>query len=535
MSDSLAKPRVRLTLTPSDGGPPEERELPFVVGVIADLSAHRASGLPPLADREFVEIDRATFDRRLAGAAPRLTIRVPDRLTGRDEQFEVDLMFLKMSDFEPAGVARQLPLLRRLINDRAVIANSDRELREIDQRLSRQLAAVLHHPEFRKLERTWRGLEQLVGAVPEGSAVKVKVLNVDRATLAQDLAEADGFDQSVLFQKVYDEPLAELRGEAFGLLVGDEEFTRQPGDLELLRGIAGVAEFALAPFVAGAAPGLFGCERFADLPPARTLAGRFEGPEYAAWRSFRESEEARFVGLALPRVLGRAHYDPVTHPVGEFDFDEGVDGSGESQQLWVSGAWSVAARAVQSFAATGWFRGLAGPVEGLPAFVVTEHGRSRKQFAEAIFPDAAAAELAKLGFLPLVEQPGGPHLAGSASCQKPKLFHDPRVTAHAAAGARLDYLLSLARFPLLLKVKARAALGSVATARALEEELNATLGLYVLPGGESPARPLRDAGVQIVKSADATFYQAKIRLRPYYQIDEPDLVMNFQTEMPLRT
>ncbi|MBX7105277.1 MAG: type VI secretion system contractile sheath large subunit [Gemmataceae bacterium] len=529
MSSDASAARVRLNHAP-------DIEFPFVVGVIADLSAHRASHLPPLADREFIEINKSNFDKRLAQAGPHLSIRVPDLLTGEDEKLDVDLTFLSLRDFEPAAVVQQLPMLKRLTNDRTVIANSERDLKEIDRRLSRQLAAVLHHPEFRRLERTWRGLEYLVSLVPADASVKIKALNVNRKTLTQDLAEADGFDQSTLFLKVYDDALESPECELFGMLVCDEEFSHAAQDLELLRGLAGVAEFSLAPLVAGTGPAMFGCEKFADLPAARNLATKFEGPEYAGWRSFRDSEESRFAGLTLPRVLGRSHYDPITHPVGDFEFDEGVDGTGEAHQLWMSGAWAVAGRAVQSFAKSGWFRGMTGPVEGLQALAVVDGGRTRRQYAETVIADSAAVELSKLGFLPLVEQTGGVGVAGLASCQKPKQFHDSRITAHAATGAKLDYLMSLARFPLLLKAMARATLGGHSSAGELERALGKALGQYVVTdGADTPARPLREASVQVIKPQGAPYHQAKLRLRPHFQIEDPDFFMNLQTEIPLRT
>lgn len=514
----LSTPRVRLTR--GDG------EFPFVVGVMADLSAHRAGALPPLAERAFVPVDRASLDRRLAQAAPHIALRVPDRLTGGDALFEVELSFLKMTDFEPAAVARQLPMLRRLIEDRKALAESDRELREIDARLSRQLAAVLHHPEFRAIERTWRGIEYLVNCVPPDAAVSIQLLNVNRKTLSHDLAEADGFDQSELFLKVYDEPLSDPEGAPFGLLVSDIEFTRHAGDLDLLRGLAGVAEFSLAPLLAGVAPAIFDGELWARLPGGRELAKQMEGPDFAAWRSFRDGEESRFVGLALPQVLARTHYDPIRQPVGDFDFDEAIDGAGPDHQLWMSGSWAVAARAIATFADAGWFAKLPGRVEGLPGIAVSERGRSQKQHAETTLADATATELMKLGFLPLVERADGLDLIGSATCQKPKQYHDAAVTRHAATGAKLEALLSLTRVALWLKAQARAG-----TPRTLEAELTKLLTSLV---GDDPTRPLREASVQVTKPADAPYPLAKLRLRPHRDSEDPDFFMNLQTELPVR-
>jgi type VI secretion system protein ImpC len=536
MADNAA--RFRLTLPGDADG--AGVEMPFVIGVLADLSGHGSARLPALEEREFVPVDRSNINQMCAAAAPRLSLRVSDRLTDSDNQVEVDLSFHQMSDFYPAAVARQIPFLKTLIRDRESLGGSEARLAEIDKRLSRQLLAVMHHPEFRRLESAWLGLAYLVGTLPDEATIKIKVLNVDRKTLAHDLAEADGFDQSILFQKVYDD--AYDQSEPFGLLVGDYEFSHSANDVALLQGIAGVAEFALAPFVAGACPKLLGLENFADLIAVRNVAKLFESPEYATWRSFRDSEESRFAALTLPHALARTHYDPITHPVEDFDFDEGANGTDVQQQLWMNAAWVFAGRAISAFARAGWFVKCCGAESGrvndLAGLAFRSGGRTQKNYTDSTLTELHDRDLAQQGLLALSEVNGAATFLGAASCQKPKLYHDSTITAHAAKGARLNYMLSLARFPQFIKLLAQSKAGSFGSVKTCESWLNEQLNKFVVANpnaGDEAARPLREGRVEIKAVAGSPYHQAILHLRPHFQIDDPDFFIRLGTEIPLPT
>lgn len=527
----MAAARFRLTHSVESGG---TAELPFVVGVIADLSGQ--GRLPPLNARSFTAFDRNSLDNLMADAGPRLTLRVPDRLTDSGDQFEVELRFEKLSDFYPAAVARQVPFLRKLIDLRKDLDVSDPQLVEIDKRLSRQLVAVLHHPEFRRLEGTWLGLAYLAAQVPGDVPVKLKVMNVNRAALAEDFTKADGFDQSDLFQKVYEQPYSDTSGEPFCLLISDLEFAHQPADeVALLRNLAGVAEFALAPLVAGASPKMLGLENFAGLSGVRDVSKIFDKAEYAPWRSFRDSEESRFVGLAMPHVLARPHYDPITHPVEDFDFDEGAVGTDPTQHLWTSAAWAFAGRVLAALGRDGWFMKCCGRdggwVDDLPSLADYQGAKTRKQFTDGKLNEMTEVELSGRGFLTLSELTGEPMFLGAASCQKPKQFFDEKVTAHADKGAKLNYMLSLVRFAHLVKVLARSKYGAFDNAKACEKWLNDRLGEFV---GNEPARPLREAKVEVKKAQGSPYHQAVLTLRPSYQTEDPEFFMRLGTEIPLR-
>ncbi|HEX4591858.1 MAG TPA: type VI secretion system contractile sheath large subunit, partial [Gemmataceae bacterium] len=234
---------------------------------------------------------------------------------------------------------------------------------EIDKKLSAQLNQIMHHPEFQKLEGTWRGLDYLVKQSETGERLRIKVLNVSKKELAKDLEKAVEFDQSRLFKIVYEAEYGQLGGYPFGMLIGDYEFGKHPQDVEFLRKMAGVCSSAHAPFIAAAAPNMFGLDSYTELNQPRDLAKIFQSVDYAAWKSFRESEDSRYIALVLPRVLARLPYGAATKPIEEFNYEEGVDGTDHEKYSWMSAAWAYGARVTDAFAKDGWFMRTRG-VEG---------------------------------------------------------------------------------------------------------------------------------------------------------------------------
>src|SRR5262249_54417494 len=236
-------------------------------------------------------------------------------------------------------------------------------IKEIDKKLSAQLNEVMHAPEFQKLESTWRGLHYLVMQSETGDNLKLRVLNVTKRELFRDLEKAVEFDQSQLFKKIYEEEYGQLGGEPYGLLMGDYEFSREPEEISLLQNISKVAAASHAPFIAAAAPTMFGMDRFTELANPRDMAKIFQSVEYAGWKSFRESEDSRYAALAMPRVLGRLPYGAKFKRVDEFDFEEEVDGTNHDKYLWMNAAWAYATRITDAMAKYGWMAKTRG-VEG---------------------------------------------------------------------------------------------------------------------------------------------------------------------------
>lgn len=281
----------------------------------------------------------------------------------------IDLTRIGKDDWERDQSRRQIATLVDEVMKGTLRVSKDLEatinarIADIDKVLSAQLNAIMHAPEFQKLEGAWRGLHYLVMQSETSTMLKIRVLNISKDELRKDLEKAVEFDQSALFKKVYEEEYGTFGGAPYGALIGDYEFGRHPQDLALLEKVSNVAAAAHAPFFSAAAPGILGLESFTDLPNPRDLAKKFETPDYAKWKSFRESEDSRYVGLSLPHILMRLPYGPDTVPVEAFNFKEDVDGTDHSKYLWGNAAYAMGARLTDAFAKYGWTAAIRG-VEG---------------------------------------------------------------------------------------------------------------------------------------------------------------------------
>ncbi|HQR05711.1 MAG TPA: type VI secretion system contractile sheath large subunit [Gemmatales bacterium] len=417
---------------------------------------------------------------------------------------------------------------------------------DIDRKLSAQVNEIMHHPDFQQIEGTWRGLDYLVKQSETGTALKIKVLNVSKKTLAKDLERASEFDQSILFKKIYESEYGTLGGSPYGLIVGDYEFGRHPEDIEMLKKISGVAASAHAPFIAATAASMFNLEEFTELNNERDLSKQFEGPEFTTWRSFRDSEDSRYVALAMPRVLGRLPYGPETKRVEEFNFVERVD-QDHKKYLWMNAAWAYAARTTDAFAKDGWFmrtRGVegGGKIEGLPVHVFEEDGgKTMKCPTEVLIPDRRENELSELGFLPLLHCKNTDFAAflGSQSAQKPKKYFDNSANANAEMSTKFNYLMCVSRFSHYLKVIARDKVGAMMEASDLDRMLKSWIDNYVHPdpanaNEEIKAKcPLREASINVTEvKGKPGWYQVVAHLRPHYQLEGIDASMRLVAELP---
>lgn len=418
---------------------------------------------------------------------------------------------------------------------------------EIDRKLSQQLNEIMHSEKFQTLEGTWRGLKYLIDQSETGTALKVKVMNVAKKTLAKDLEKAAEFDQSTLFKKVYEEEYGTLGGHPFGMMMGDYHFSSSPEDVEMLRKMSGVAAAAHSPFVAGTAPGMFGFDSFEELNKPRDLAKIFEGVDYVGWRSFRESADARYVALTMPRVLARLPYGPDTKPIEEFNFQESVDGTDHSKYLWMNASWAYAARCTDAFAKDGWFmrtRGVegGGKVEALPVHTFKiGGGKEMKCPTETLIPDRRENELSNLGFLPLLHCKNTDFAAflGSQSCQKPQTYFDAAANANAELSTKVNYLMCVSRFSHYLKVMARNKVGSIMEASECEKWLNTWITNYVVSNPENVGekikaeKPLRAAEIRVeANPAKPGWYRAVAYLRPHFQLEGLDASMRLVAEIP---
>jgi type VI secretion system protein ImpC len=426
-------------------------------------------------------------------------------------------------------------------------ATINARIADIDKVLSAQLNAIMHAPEFQKLEGAWRGLHYLVMQSETSTMLKIRVLNLSKDELRKDLEKAVEFDQSALFKKVYEEEYGTFGGAPYGALIGDYEFGRHPQDLALLEMVSNVAAAAHAPFLSAAAPGLLGLESFTDLPNPRDLAKKFETPDYAKWKSFRESEDSRYVGLTLPHVLMRLPYGPDTVPVETFNFKEDVDGTDHSKYLWGNAAYAMGARLTDAFAKYGWtaaIRGVegGGRVDGLPTHTFrTDEGEiALKCPTEIAITDRREKELSDLGFIPLVHCKGTDFAAffGAQSCQKAKKYDTDAANANARLSTQLQYLLAMSRFAHYLKSIMRDKIGSFMTRKDCEDFLNRWISKYVVStedaGQEIKAKfPLKEARVEVAEVAGKPgVYKAIAFLKPHFQLDELTVSLRLVAELP---
>jgi len=450
--------------------------------------------------------------------------------------------------------------------DRAELTRRlSRDIARIDELLTSQINAILHHQSFQKLEASWRGLSYLVKKLPDNDSIKIRVLNISWAELVQDQTRALEFDQSQLFRKIYDAEFGHPGGQPFGVLLGDYEIHLRPGsdhphdDLEALSKISGVAAAAFAPYITGVHPSFFGLDSFTDLERPLSLSRAFEQVDYLKWRSFRQSEDARFVGLTLPRMLMRLPHDPDSPGGRRLRFREDVEGPDRSKYLWGSAVYAFGSVLIRGFINSGWLadirgvrhgmgeRGVrvclddGGLVTGLPAhsFGTDRLGLATKSSTEVIVTDTREKELDELGFIPLCHCQDTEFSAfyTTASIQKPAKYDDPRATANARISAMLQYILCVSRFAHYVKVIGRDKIGSQSSPEDCERFLSEWLRKYTTSsdtaGPEDRAKyPLREAKVVVRERPDKPgCYNCVIHLRPHFQLDQMFMSMKLTTEL----
>ena len=418
---------------------------------------------------------------------------------------------------------------------------------QIDRLISQQLNEIMHHPEFQRLEASWRGLFYFINQSETGETLKIRVMNVSKKDLLRDMERAAEFDQSALFKKIYEEEYGMFGGAPYGALLGDYEFVNNPQDLSLLDKISQVAAAAHAPFIAAASPQFLNLDSFAQLGDPRDLAKIFQGLEYAKWKSFRESEDSRYVGLTLPHVLMRLPYGQANVPVEAFNYEEDVDGTDHSKYLWGNAAYALGARITDAFAKYHWcaaIRGVegGGQVMDLPVhtFRTDEGDVALKCPTEIAITDRREKELSDLGFIPLVHCKGTDYAAffGTQSANRPKVYDLPAANANARLSAQLQYILAVSRFAHFLKAMMRDKIGSFMSRKNAEDFLNRWIAQYVLldenAGQEMKARyPLSEARIEVADiPGKPGAYRAVAFLRPHYQLEEIAVSLRLVAELP---
>src|SRR3954454_5855582 len=431
-----------------------------------------------------------------------------------------------------------------------VIESINAMIAAIDKKLSEQVNAIMHHPDFQQLESAWRGLHHLVNNTETDEMLKIRVMNISKKELHKTLRKFKGtnWDQSPIFKRLYEEEFGQLGGEPYGCLVGDYFFDHQAPDVELLGEMSKISASIHAPFISGAGSSLMGMDSWQELSNPRDLTKIFTTPDYAAWPSLRESEDARYLGLTLPRFLARQPYGAKSNPVEEFDFEEDTAGAGSEKYTWANAAYAMAVNINRSFKMYGWcsrIRGIesGGSVEGLPThtFPTDDGGVDMKCPTEIAISDRREAELAKNGFMPLVHRKNSDFAAfiGAQSLQKPWVYDDPDATANANLAARLPYLFACCRFAHYLKCIVRDKVGSFKEREDMQIWLQKWVMNYVdgdpAHSSESTkaSKPLAAAEVQVEEiEGNPGYYSAKFFLRPHYQLEGLTVSLRLVSKLP---
>lgn len=418
---------------------------------------------------------------------------------------------------------------------------------EIDRLISAQMNEIMHHEDFQKLEGSWRGLQYLVRNSLTGTQLKIRVMNVTKKDLLKDFERALEFDQSTLFKKIYEEEYGTFGGAPFGCMIGDFEFGNHPQDLALLEQISGVAAAAHAPFLSAASAGMFGWDTFSEMTEVRDVAKIFDRTEYMKWRSFRESEDSRYVGLTMPHVLMREPYGEATKPTETFRFEEDVDGKDHKKYLWGNAAYALGARITEAFSMHGWcvaIRGVEGGglVQGLPThtFQTDEGEVAMKCPTEVAITDRREKEFADNGFIPLVHCKGTDYAAffATQSANKAKKYDSDAANANARLSTQLQYIFAVSRFAHYLKSMMRDKVGSFMSRADAERFLNQWIVNYVTEDETaSPsikaAHPLREARVDVAEiPGKPGCYRAVAFLRPHFQLDELSVSLRLVADLP---
>lgn len=451
---------------------------------------------------------------------------------------------------------------------------------KLDEEINDELSNVMHEEGFQKMEATWRGLHYLVSNSETGEMLKLRILDATKEEIHNDLKNAVEFDQSIQFKKIYEEEYGTFGGAPYSMLLGDYYFEGTQPDLDFLEKMSGVAAAAHAPFISAADPGLFDLNSFGELNMPRDLTKIFGSTLFAKWKSFRESEDSRYVALCLPRFLLRSPYgddayrlidkatgDPIQDdktkeakkeslvgraPADEINFQEKMplaDGNGsfDNKFLWGNAAYLMTERITSAFSKYKWtaaIRGVEGGglVEGLPAinFQTNEGDLAFKCPVEVSITDRREKELSDLGFISLVHRKNTDQAAffGGQTAQKPKVYMDPKATANARLSCSLPYILAASRFAHYIKVIMRDKVGSFMSRDNVEKFLNSWISNYVLLNDNASqtskaSYPLREARIDVTDiPGKPGCYNATVYLRPHFQLEELTASIRLVAELP---
>lgn len=422
----------------------------------------------------------------------------------------------------------------------------DHHIAELDFQISRQLDEVMHSDEFQKVESVWRGLKSLVDKTDFRQNVKIEILDLSKDELRQDFEDSPEIIQSGLYRQTYTMEYDTPGGEPIAAVISAYEFDASAQDVALMRNISKVSAAAHMPFIGSAGPAFFMKSSMEEVAAIKDIGNYFDRAEYIKWKSFRETDDSRYLGLAMPRVLGRLPYGPDTVPVRSFNYVEQVKGPDHDKYLWTNASFAFAANMVKSFINNGWCVQIRGPqaggaVQDLPIHLYDlGTGNQVKIPSEVMIPETREFEFANLGFIPLSYYKNRDYACffSANSTQKPALYDTADATANSRINARLPYIFLLSRIAHYLKLIQRENIGTTKDRRLLELELNTWVRTLVTemtdPGDELQAsHPLRDAKVVVEDIEDNPgFFRVKLYAVPHFQVEGMDVNLSLVSRMP---
>lgn len=499
----------------------------------AAVAAPEAEGKDNLLDSIFAQV-------QMTAPGQQVNIEEFDDAFANAEKPKGALMAAALRVFVDAVAAMEQPVERV---DKTLL---DSLVAQIDQKISQQLDVILHHDKFQQLESAWRGLKFVVDRTDFRKNVRIEMLNVSKGALLESFEDAPELIQSALYKHVYTNAYDQPGADPYSVMVSNYEFTSSPQDIALLQQVSKVAASAHCPFIGAASPKFFGKESFEDWKRIPDLNAYMETAEYMKWNAFRESEDARYVGLVFPRFMLRLPYGPDTVPVKSFNYVEDVRGEDHDKYLWGNAAYAFAANMNRAFMRDGWCVQIRGPqsggrVDDLPIHLY-DAGRGKQMKIPTEVPISETLEFtaANLGFMPLSIYEGKDYACffSANSTQRPTIYDDPNATANSRVNARLPYVMLASRIAHYLKVLQRENIGTTKDAGRIQAELNRWLGGLVTkmpnPTEDLIAKyPLR-AGEVMVNDIEENpgFYRVSMMIMPHFQVEGMDISLSLVGKMP---
>lgn len=485
-----------------------------------------------MADEQYQQTDSTSTDNLDESTESSQPVSLIDEILKQTAILETDEEYA----LAKRGVAEFLSAMLETQNKEEPINKKavDKIIAEIDQKLSAQTNAILHHPDTQQLESAWRGLKLLIDRTDFRENIKLDFIHVTKEELLEDFEDAPEVVQSGLYKQVYTKHYGQFGGEPYGVIVGNYQFGPATPDIKLLTNVAAVSAMAHAPFISSAGHEFFSVDAFTELPNRNDIKDYFESAKFTKWRSLRESEDSRYLGLTMPRFLLRNPYDPEDNPIKSFVYKEEVDDDHE-KFLWGNTAFLMAACITNSFAKYRWCPNIIGPqsggaVEGLPIHLFESMGQQQAKIpTEILISDRREFEIAEEGFIPLTMRKDSDNAAffSANSVQLPKRFANTKEGQEAQTnyklGTQLPYMFIINRLAHYIKVLQREEIGSWKERQDLERGLNNWLMQYVADQENPPAdvrsrRPLRAAKIEVASvEGDPGWYQVNLSVRPHFK------------------